>query len=115
MRRVPSGVALLAILGGLAALAVPASDSAFAAKGCNGMSPVCANGASGPQTYDNAFAAKAAGARVEHPGACHPLFCVALYLHARVASDVRDGSAQSRPDDLSEQLRGRAVPRDLAL
>jgi len=40
------------------------------------MSPVCANGPSGVQTYDNACAAKAAGARVEHPGTCTPLLCV---------------------------------------
>ena len=112
MRSLRTNLSCLAVLAGIAAVSIAASGgSAFAAKACAG-GPVCVMKADGPQTYDSACAAKAAGAKITHLGAC-TIFCQGFGATLIAAAAVRDGSAQSRQDDLPEQLCGRERSRDL--
>jgi hypothetical protein len=74
MRNLRTNLSCLAVLIGIAAVSIAAtSGSAFAARACAG-GPVCVMKADGPQTYDSACAARAAGAKITHPGAC-TIFC----------------------------------------
>ena len=70
MRSLTTNLSVFAVLAGIATISLAASGgSAFAARACAG-GPVCVMKADGPQTYDSACAAKAAGARFTHLGAC---------------------------------------------
>jgi hypothetical protein len=74
MRSVRTNLSCLAVLAGIASVSILAGgDSALAARACGG-GPVCVVKADGPQTYDSACAAKAAGAKITHLGAC-VIFC----------------------------------------
>jgi len=74
MRSLRTNLSCLAVLAGIAAVAIAATDgSALAAKACSG-GPVCGMKADGPKTYDNVCAARADGTKVTHLGAC-VIFC----------------------------------------
>ena len=74
MRSLRTNLSCLAVLAGIATISLAASgSSAFAARACGG-GPVCVVKADGPQTYDSACAAKAAGAKITHLGTCN-VFC----------------------------------------
>jgi len=73
MRILRASVTCLAVLAGCAAISIPVSDTANAARGCGGT--VCGLKSDGPQTFDNACLAKHAGAKVEHQGPCQPILC----------------------------------------
>ena len=61
MRSLRTNLSCLAVLAGIAAVSLAAtSGSAIAARACAG-GPVCVEKADGPQTYDSACAARAAG------------------------------------------------------
>jgi hypothetical protein len=86
MRVRRTGISCLVLAAGIAAASIALTDSATAA--CPGTwTPVCGTKPDGPRTFDNACAAKAAGARIVHLGECQPILCsgmwpkVALYLH----------------------------------
>ena len=73
MRSLATNLSVFAVLAGIATISLAASGgSAFAAAGSGG--PVCVMKADGPQTYDSACAAKAAGAKITHLGTCN-VFC----------------------------------------
>lgn len=74
MRSLTTNLSVFAVLAGIATISLAASGgSAIAARACAG-GPVCVMKADGPQTYDSACAAKAAGAKITHLGAC-VIFC----------------------------------------
>jgi hypothetical protein len=76
MRIIRTSVSCLAMIAGLAAISLPVSGSAIAAKGChdNGQ-PVCAVNAGGRTTYNSACAAKSDSARILHGGGCLSALC----------------------------------------
>ena len=79
MRSLTTNLSVFAVLAGIATISLAAtSGSAFAAKACAG-GPVCVEKADGPQTYDSACAAKAAGAKITHLGACQGPVCPFIY------------------------------------
>jgi hypothetical protein len=65
MRTLRIKLSSLAVLAGIAAIAIATGGSASAAGG-----PVCGTKADGPKTYDSMAAAKKDGAAVAHMGAC---------------------------------------------
>lgn len=79
MRGVRSGLCGLAILAGLGAIAIPASDSAVAARMCqdNGQ-PVCGVKPDGRKTFASLCEARSEGARILHAGACMGPFCYVM-------------------------------------
>jgi hypothetical protein len=75
------GFSCLTLLGGLAAITVPAVSASAAP-----VQSVCAMRTDGPKWYESAALAKKDGARVMHPGNCEGVVCsgmgpkIALYV-----------------------------------
>lgn len=65
------GLSCLALIAGLAAVAIPVAENASAAP-----TSVCAMRSDGPKWYETATAAKKDGARIMHPGNCETILCM---------------------------------------
>jgi hypothetical protein len=104
------GFSCLALLAGLAAVAISTGDTASAAAGGG---PVCAMRSDGPKWYPAAALAKKDGARIMHPGDCETLLCVGAEPKIALAMGLTHPTAICGIDPLSHARM--TYPNDCAI
>lgn len=102
------GFSCLALLAGLAAVAIPASESASAAAGS-----VCGMRSDGPKWYPTAALAKKDGARIMHPGDCETVLCMGAEPKIALAMGLTHPIAICGMDPLSHARM--TYPNDCAI